>query len=188
MDRKHHSHARKRSWGSSVQDDANHQLESRVDCPVKKHQTAPPPITSATLSYTTAYVNPAPPILDSHFMARETAIPQSATNAPQPHSQGHACPGLDPDDEDSVMVDSDALSDDEALGGSMGRLDMSQEPDDVNMESDRAVQNQQSAIVDERPQVPTAAEKKPRLQYKMGYRKDCEKCQLRVPGHYAHIF
>jgi len=136
MDRKHHSHARKRSWGSSVQDDANHQLESRVDCPVKKHQTAPPPITSATLSYTTAYVNPAPPILDSHFMARETAIPQSATNAPQPHSQGHACPGLDPDDEDSVMVDSDALSDDEALGGSMGRLDMSQEPDDVNMESD----------------------------------------------------
>jgi len=124
-------------------------------------------------------------------MARETTISQSATNAPQPHSQGHTRPaGLDRDDEDSMMVDSNVLSDDEALGGSMGRLDMSQEPEDVNMvsEDDRVVQNQQNAVVDKRPQVPAGAENKPRLQYKMGYRRDCEKCQLRVPGHYAHIF
>jgi hypothetical protein len=88
------------------------------------------------------------------------------------------------------MVDSNVLSEDEALGGSMGRLDMSQEPEDVNMEPkpDHAVQNQQNAIVDERSRVPVATENKPRLQYKMGYRSDCEKCRLRVPGHYAHIF
>jgi hypothetical protein len=124
-------------------------------------------------------------------MTREVSIPQSATNAPQPHSQGHTRPaGLDRDDEDSVMVDSNVLSDDEALGGSMGRLDMTQEPEDVNMEPepDRAIQNQQSAAADERSRVRAAAENKPRLQYKMGYRSDCEKCQLRVPGHYAHIF
>jgi len=122
-------------------------------------------------------------------MAHETAITQLPTNALQPRSQEHTRPA---GDEDSVMMDLDVLSDDEALGESMGRLDISK---DIDMIS-KAVQNatvdmtsepNRAATVDNRSQVP-AAENKPRLRYKMGYRKDCEKCQLRVPGHYAHIF
>ncbi|KAG9300703.1 hypothetical protein G9A89_023501 [Geosiphon pyriformis] len=31
-------------------------------------------------------------------------------------------------------------------------------------------------------------ERQTHLPYTMGYRADCEKCRLKVPGHYAHVF
>jgi hypothetical protein len=39
--------------------------------------------------------------------------------------------------------------------------------------------------VTKRPSV--TAPKREKISFSMGYRADCEKCQMRVPGHYSHI-
>lgn len=32
-----------------------------------------------------------------------------------------------------------------------------------------------------------AVPKREKISFSMGYRADCEKCQMKVPGHYSHI-
>jgi hypothetical protein len=34
---------------------------------------------------------------------------------------------------------------------------------------------------------PVTAPRREKISFSMGYRADCEKCQMRVPGHYSHI-
>jgi hypothetical protein len=43
------------------------------------------------------------------------------------------------------------------------------------------------AAISEPVTTTTTKTSKGKISFAMGYRVDCEKCQMKVPGHYSHI-
>ncbi|KAL8690284.1 MAG: hypothetical protein Q9218_004234 [Villophora microphyllina] len=76
----------------------------------------------------------------------------------------------------SPISEDEAMDDPDGMGGMLGRLDMGSKPE-------TSVPFKTNRMWGATPATPS----KGKMTISMGYRADCEKCRLKVPGHYNHF-
>ncbi|KAL8931757.1 MAG: hypothetical protein Q9216_007083 [Gyalolechia sp. 2 TL-2023] len=149
---------------------------------VESAQPSPCTITPKTIAYNPQEINNGgriPTPIYGHFnRAIKTANTDADTTEVSPQTQQEIAHDLflrrrrlpSPISEDEAMDDPDGM------GGMLGRLDMG--PKTISQSPFRT-----NRMWGGEPATPTRG----KMTISMGYRADCEKCRMKVPGHYNHF-
>lgn len=148
-----------------------------------------PDVTSAALTPTTQNPN------ESNWWRRRR-LPSPISEAGDIYSEMEPTNNLDketgnqkdwPDSPSSMDVDGDTPSNiylqvpEQNLGFS------TQMPAKAETEPAIPISTTSASTIESTKRPSITAPKREKISFSMGYRADCEKCQMRVPGHYSHI-